>query len=114
MVTTGIYQSRRKPETGTVLQSMAGRQPPAAVRYQLFTSAKAKLPPPKPGTKRSCRRSGTVFIFFSPGLCRDKWIFKGGVALTDGLFKFSYDLKIGWIKADKNPAGLLHKVPGLR
>ena len=35
-------------------------------------------------------------------------------ALTDGLFKFSYDLKTGRTKADKNPAGLLLKVLGIR
>ncbi|WP_025609562.1 replication initiation protein [Pontibacter actiniarum] len=35
-------------------------------------------------------------------------------ALTDGLFKFNYDLKTGRAKADKNPAGLLLKVLGLR
>jgi len=35
-------------------------------------------------------------------------------ALTDSLFKFSYDLKTGRTKADKNPAGLLLKVLGLR
>lgn len=35
-------------------------------------------------------------------------------ALTDGLFKFNYDLKTGRTKADKNPAGLLLKVLGLR
>lgn len=34
--------------------------------------------------------------------------------LTDGLFKFNYDLKTGRTKADKNPAGLLLKVLGLR
>lgn len=35
-------------------------------------------------------------------------------ALIDGLFKFSYDLKTGRTKADKNPAGLLLKVLGIR
>lgn len=35
-------------------------------------------------------------------------------ALMDALFKFSYDLKTGKAKADKNPAGLLLKVLGLR
>jgi plasmid replication initiation protein len=35
-------------------------------------------------------------------------------ALTDGLFKFNYDLKTGRTKADKNPAGLLLKVLGIR
>jgi plasmid replication initiation protein len=34
--------------------------------------------------------------------------------LTDSLFKFNYDLKTGRTKADKNPAGLLLKVLGLR
>lgn len=34
--------------------------------------------------------------------------------LTDNLFKFNYDLKTGRTKADKNPAGLLLKVLGLR
>lgn len=34
--------------------------------------------------------------------------------LTDALFKFNYDLKTGRTKADKNPAGLLLKVLGLR
>jgi plasmid replication initiation protein len=34
--------------------------------------------------------------------------------LTDSLFKFNYDLKTGRKKADKNPAGLLLKVLGLR
>jgi plasmid replication initiation protein len=34
--------------------------------------------------------------------------------LIDGLFKFSYDLKTGRTKADKNPAGLLLKVLGIR
>lgn len=35
-------------------------------------------------------------------------------ALIDGLFKFNYELKTGRTKADKNPAGLLLKVLGLR
>ena len=35
-------------------------------------------------------------------------------ALIDGLFKFNYDLKTGRTKADKNPAGLLLKVLGIR
>lgn len=35
-------------------------------------------------------------------------------ALTDGLFKFSYGLKTGKTKADKNAGGLLLKVLGLR
>lgn len=34
--------------------------------------------------------------------------------LTDSLFKFNYDIKTGRTKADKNPAGLLLKVLGLR
>jgi plasmid replication initiation protein len=34
--------------------------------------------------------------------------------LIDGLFKFNYDLKTGRTKADKNPAGLLLKVLGIR
>jgi len=34
--------------------------------------------------------------------------------LIDGLFKFNYDLKTGKTKADKNPAGLLLKVLGIR
>jgi len=34
--------------------------------------------------------------------------------LVDALFKFNYDLKTGKTKADKNPAGLLLKVLGLR
>jgi plasmid replication initiation protein len=34
--------------------------------------------------------------------------------LTDSLFKFNYDLKTGRTKADKNPAGLLLRVLGLR
>lgn len=33
---------------------------------------------------------------------------------TDSLFKFNYDLKTGRTKADKNPAGLLLKILGLR
>jgi len=114
MVITGIYQSRRNTESGTALQNMAGRQPSDTFRHHFFTSAKAKLPPPKPGAERNRGRTGTVIIFFGSGLCWDKWTFKGGVALTDELFKFSYDLKTGQTKADKNLAGLLHKVPGLR
>jgi len=34
--------------------------------------------------------------------------------LINGLFKFNYDLKTGKTKADKNPAGLLLKVLGIR
>lgn len=35
-------------------------------------------------------------------------------SLTEGLFKFNYDLKTGKIKANKNPGGLLLKILGLR
>jgi hypothetical protein len=34
--------------------------------------------------------------------------------LVDGVFKFNYDLKTGKIKSDKNPAGLLLTVLGLK
>ena len=34
--------------------------------------------------------------------------------LIDGVFKFNYDLKIGRIKSDKNPAGLLLTILGLK
>jgi len=60
-------------------QSLRKWQLAVVVRYQLFASAKAKWPPPKPGAKRNHGRTGTVFIFFDPELCRKTRPFESSV-----------------------------------
>jgi len=86
------------------------------IRFYINTQTPEQLPLPFDQPIENARYLNTRQILDELGIKDTKIIQQilDNKPLTDGLFKFNYDLKTGKTKADKNPGGLLLKILGLR
>lgn len=87
-----------------------------AIRFYISTQKPNQLLIPFDQPLENARHQNAYQILEILGIKDAKLIQQilGSESLIDQLFKFNYDLKTGRTKADKNPAGLLLKVLGLR
>lgn len=87
-----------------------------AIRFYINRQQYKQLTVPFEETTENGRTQNARHILENLGIKDAKIIEQilASESLTTALFKFSYDLKTGKVKADKNPAGLLLKVLGLR
>lgn len=87
-----------------------------SIRFYINTQTPEQLPLPFDQPIENARHQNARQILDELGI-KDARLIQQILSekeLTDKLFKFSYDLKTGRTKADKNAAGLLLKVLGLR
>ncbi|PRY00206.1 replication initiator protein [Pontibacter ummariensis] len=87
-----------------------------SIRFYINTQAPDQLPLPFDQPVENARHQHARQILDDLGIKDAKLIQQilSDEKLTDGMFKFNYELKTGRTKASKNPAGLLLKVLGLR
>lgn len=86
------------------------------IKFKIWRSKTSQIPIPFDVEPADMRRSQVKEILENFGI-KDVALINNILSdgkLIDGVFKFNYDLKVGKIKSDKNPAGLLLTILGLK
>lgn len=86
------------------------------IKFKIRRSKTSQIPIPFEVEPADMRRSQVKEILENFGI-KDVTLMNNILRdskLIDGVFKFNYDLKVGKIKANKNPAGLLLTILGLK